>query len=155
MAKPSKTASGADDVSLLLEDQLCFALYSAARSVQKLYRAGLDPLGLTYPQYLVLLVLWEGDDLSVSDIGSRLFLDSATLTPLLRRMEKAELVERHRSSDDERRVLISLTRKGNRLQPKVRRVTQAVTCAAAEASAQPARLLKSLNELRDGLRASD
>jgi len=92
-------------VSMLLDDQLCFALYSATHAIQRLYRPLLDELDLTYPQYLGMLVLWEDDGLSVSEIGERLFLNSATLTPLLKRMESAQLVERVRSATDERLVV--------------------------------------------------
>ena len=88
---------------LLLDNQFCFALYSANLAMHKLYRQLLTQLDITYPQYLVMLVLWERDDVTVSDIGERLFLDSATLTPLLKRLEAAGLVSRQRSRQDERR----------------------------------------------------
>lgn len=133
---------------MLLDDQLCFALYAAARSVQKLYRPLLDEHGLTYPQYLVLLVLWEEDGLAVSAIGLRLALDSATLTPLLKRMESTGLVGRRRSGEDERRVEITLTEKGHALRTVVQDATNAVTCAAAAAISDPAQLVGDLNELR-------
>src|SRR5215470_15501153 len=94
---------------LKLDHQLCFALYSASLAMTKLYKPLLDPLGLTYPQYLAMLVLWEGDGIGVSDLGQRLQLDSGTLTPLLKRLEAAGLVQRLRDSDDERRVLLQLT----------------------------------------------
>ena len=95
-----------------LDDQLCFTLYSTSLAMGKLYRKLLKPLGLTYPQYLVMMVLWEKDEQIVSDIGARLFLDSATLTPLLKRMEEAGLVSRVRASGDERQVVISLKAAG-------------------------------------------
>lgn len=136
---------------MLLQDQLCFALYSATHAIQRLYRPLLKALDLTYPQYLVLLVLWETDGLSVSDIGERLFLDSATLTPLLKRMEASGLLERRRSPDDERRVRISLTAKAVALRSNVAEVTHSVTCAAGDASQDPAGLIQRLVELRDGL----
>src|SRR5512145_2869291 len=94
---------------LLLDHQLCFALYSASLAMTKLYKPLLEPLGLTYPQYLVMLVLWESDGLTVSQVGERLALDSGTLTPLLKRLEAAGLVQRLRDSADERRVLLQLT----------------------------------------------
>ena len=101
--------------SLLLDDQLCFALYAASRAVTGLYRSLLDGLGLTYPQYLVMLVLWEGAELTVSELGERLYLDSATLTPLLKRLQSAGLVTRTRGASDERQVLIALTPAGRAL----------------------------------------
>ncbi|MDV6237858.1 MarR family transcriptional regulator [Leptospira ellisii] len=103
---------------LLLENQICFPLYACSRAVTALYRPILEEIGLTYPQYLVLLVLWKEDGLSVKDIGRNLYLDSGTLTPLLKRMEEAELLSRKRSSEDERSVLIFLTAKGKRLKEK-------------------------------------
>lgn len=101
------------DDSLFLTNQLCFALYSASRAVTRLYREGLDAVGLTYPQYLVMLVLWEHGPQTVSGIGRRLDLDSGTLTPLLKRLEAAGLVERKRGRADEREVMVSLTPAGD------------------------------------------
>ena len=95
--------------ALLLDNQLCFGLHSASLAMTKVYKPHLDKLGVTYPQYLVLLVLWERDGLTVSDIGERLFLDSGTLTPLLKRLEAQGLVDRSRDPQDERRVVIRLT----------------------------------------------
>jgi MarR family transcriptional regulator, organic hydroperoxide resistance regulator len=97
---------------LLLDQQLCFALYAASRSVTSLYRPLLEPLGLTYPQYLVMLVLWEQDGLTVRELGQRLQLDSGTLTPLLKRLQAAGLVSRQRREQDEREVDIRLTDAG-------------------------------------------
>src|SRR5689334_24429696 len=102
---PKKTAADA----LSLGHQLCFAIYSTAHAFNRVYKPLLDRLGLTYPQYLVMLVLWERDGLSVKEIGERLFLDSGTLTPLLKRLEVAHLVKRTRSAEDERQVLVALT----------------------------------------------
>ena len=103
---------------LLLDQQLCFALYAASRSVTGLYRPLLEPLGLTYPQYLVMLVLWERDGLTVSELGLRLQLDSGTLTPLLKRLQTAGLVARQRRKEDERVVDIQLTDAGLALRDK-------------------------------------
>jgi MarR family transcriptional regulator, organic hydroperoxide resistance regulator len=97
---------------LLLDQQLCFALYAASRSVTGIYRPLLEPLGLTYPQYLVMLVLWERDGLTVRELGQRLQLDSGTLTPLLKRLQGAGLVNRQRRTEDEREVEIRLTEAG-------------------------------------------
>lgn len=105
----------ASERALHLDEQLCFALYSASRAMTAAYAPLLEPLGITYPQYLALLVLWETDGQRVSAIGERLHLDSATLTPLLKRLETAGLVERRRSTEDERVVHVHLTTAGKRL----------------------------------------
>ena len=115
--------------ALLLDNQLCFALYSTSLAMTKLYKPLLEALGLTYPQYLVMLVLWEQDDVSVSALGERLFLDSGTLTPLLKRMEAAGLLLRARSPDDERRVQISLTLAGRALQVRAAEVPACLVSA--------------------------
>jgi DNA-binding MarR family transcriptional regulator len=103
---------------LSLDNQLCFALYAASHAIKKAYRPLLDELGLTYPQYLVLLALWQDNALKVSDIGQRLHLDSGTLTPVLKRLEKLGLVTRARRPQDERAVEISLTPEGWALRPR-------------------------------------
>jgi MarR family transcriptional regulator, organic hydroperoxide resistance regulator len=103
---------------LRLDEQLCFALYAASRAVVQTYGPLLEPLGLTYPQYLVMLVLWEDDGPSVKRLGERLHLDSGTLTPLLKRLEARKLVERRRASADERVVHIHLTAQGRALRRK-------------------------------------
>jgi DNA-binding MarR family transcriptional regulator len=105
-----------------LDDQVCFALYTAFRSVAALYRPLLDKLGLTYPQYLVMLVLWERESSSIKDLCTALQLDSGTLSPLLKRMEAHDLVRRRRSLDDERRVEVTLTEKGWGLRDEARDV---------------------------------
>ncbi|MDG4667197.1 MarR family transcriptional regulator [Mycobacterium sp. 236(2023)] len=101
-----------------LDEQLCFALYSASRAVTAAYRPLLDEVGLTYPQYLVLLVLWEDEPCTVGHLGERLHLDSGTLSPLLKRLESAGLVQRRRSATDERRVDITLTPEGRALEDR-------------------------------------
>lgn len=100
---------------LLLENQLCFSIYACSREITKLYRPLLDEIGLTYPQYLVLLSLWEKDQQTVKELGESLFLDSGTLTPMLKRMESAGLIFRKRDSSDERKVFISLTEEGKNI----------------------------------------
>lgn len=124
------------DQALQLDHQLCFALYSASLAMTKLYKPLLDELGLTYPQYLALLALWERDGLTVSELGQRLFLDSGTLTPLLKRLEAAGLVSRLRDTADERRVLVRLTAQGRQLKTRALRipacVLQATGCEPAE-----------------------
>ena len=97
---------------LKLDNQLCFAVYVASKEIIKQYKPFLDPLGLTYTQYITLLALWEKSDISVKELGQRLFLDSGTLTPLLKKLEAMNLIERVRSSDDERLIIVSLTKKG-------------------------------------------
>jgi DNA-binding MarR family transcriptional regulator len=127
------------DQALRLDNQLCFALYSASLAMTKLYKPLLDELGITYPQYLVLLVLWERDGLTVSELGERLSLDSGTLTPLLKRLETAGLVSRLRDTQDERRVLVRLSAAGRELKQRAARipgcVLQASQCSVAEAMA--------------------
>lgn len=100
---------------LLLDNQLCFSLYSASRMITQSYTPFLEPLNLTYPQYLVMLVLWEDDNLSVKYLGNRLMLDSGTLSPLLKKLEFKGFVNRSRLPDDERVVMASLTKEGERL----------------------------------------
>ncbi|HEX7888018.1 MAG TPA: MarR family transcriptional regulator [Ramlibacter sp.] len=125
---PNRSLSA--DEALLLENQVCFALYSASLAMTKLYKPLLDELGLTYPQYLAMLVLWEGDGLMVSELGQRLYLDSGTLTPLLKRLESAGLVSRLRDVADERRVHIHLTSAGRRLKAKAAKVPACVLAAS-------------------------
>ena len=106
--------------AMKLSNQLCFPLYAAARNVTGLYTPWLKPLGLTYTQYIVFLVLWEKDALTVGEIGERLMLDNGTLSPLLKKMEQAGYVERRRSREDERVVVITLTEAGRALQEKAK-----------------------------------
>ena len=115
----------------VLGDLLCFTLYSTGLAMNKVYRKALRKLDLTYPQYLVLMVLWEKGELTVSEIGARLFLDSATLTPLLKRLEAAGLVSRARSAVDERQVVVSLTEGGRTLQDEAGAIFDEVLCATA------------------------
>ena len=131
-----------------LDHQLCFALYSSSLVMTKLYKPVLSALGLTYPQYLVLLVLWETDAVSVSDLGTRLFLDSGTLTPLLKRMEAAGWLTRLRAVDDERRVIVSLTAAGRALRRKAQHVPNEVACAAGCELDELADLTRRLQALR-------
>ena len=116
------TKSAQADPALLLDNQLCFLVYRLHRGITDLYRPILGELGLTYPQYLVLLVLWEDSRLTVSQLGDRLHLDSGTLSPLLKRLEAAGFVERRRAEADERSVEVSLTKKGLALRSKARTV---------------------------------
>lgn len=115
---------------LRLDQQLCFALYRAQRALTRAYAPLLEPLGVTYPQYLVLLVLWEDDALPVKDLGERLGLDSGTLTPLLQRLEKIGYVARRRDRADQRVVRIRLTADGRALEPRARAIPVALACRA-------------------------
>ena len=122
--------NGAND-AMKLANQLCFPLYAAARHVTGLYTPALKPLGLTYTQYIVFLVLWETDGLTVGEIGERLLLDNGTLSPLLKKMEQAGYVERQRSREDERVVVITLTETGRALREKAKDVpAQVANCLA-------------------------
>lgn len=107
-----------NDTQLHLENQICFPIYSASRLITKAYKPYLDELGITYPQYLVLMVLWENDKLSVNQITEKLLLNTNTLSPLLKRMEKMELIQRSRCTEDERSVIIKLTATGKQLKTK-------------------------------------
>jgi DNA-binding MarR family transcriptional regulator len=114
---------------LRLDQQLCFALYATSLTMTRLYKPLLDPLGLTYPQYLLMLVLWQSDGVTVSQAGERLGLDSGTLTPLLKRLEAAGLLRRERDAADERRVLLWLTDAGQRLRRRAASVPPAIARA--------------------------
>lgn len=138
---------------LHLEDQLCFALYAASRAMTSVYAPMLEELGLTYPQYLVLLVLWDHDGERVSGIGDRLQLDSATLTPLLKRLEGHGLVERRRSTTDERVVEVFLTAAGKRLKRRAADVPRCVFEQAGLSLAELAKLRTTLQALTGRLRA--
>ncbi|RZI81376.1 MAG: MarR family transcriptional regulator [Rubrivivax sp.] len=140
-----------DDRALLLDQQLCFALYSSSLLLTKLYKPHLDALGLTYPQYLVMLVLWEQDDQVVSQLGDRLGLDSGTLTPLLKRLEAHGLVRRERDEADERRVRVKLTEQGRALKANARAVPPAMRCLMGGAEADLGQLRSALQALRDRL----
>lgn len=112
-----------------LENQICFAVHSAAHAFAQAYKPLLEPLGLTYPQYLVMLLLWEKDDRSVSELGTPLFLDSGTLTPLLKRLQTQGLIDRTRDRRDERVTRITLTDKGKALAKQGQSIPQAMLCA--------------------------
>lgn len=141
------------DQPLRLDNQICFAVYSAAHAFNRVYKPLLDRLGLTYPQYLVMLVLWERDDVPLKDIGEKLFLDSGTLTPLLKRLEAAQLVKRTRSTEDERQVLISLTPQGHALKEKARAVPQSILAASDCSVSELVAMKNEIVALRDRLNA--
>jgi DNA-binding MarR family transcriptional regulator len=144
----------ASDQPLLLGNQLCFAVYSTAHAFNRFYKPMLDRLGLTYPQYLAMLVLWEEDGLPVKEIGERLFLDSGTLTPLLKRLEAAGLVKRTRSTEDERQVIVALTAQGEALKEKARSLPLSILAASECSVAELAALKKEVEQLRDKLNAA-
>jgi len=131
---------------LKLENQICFPLYASSRLVTRAYQPHLEALDLTYPQYLVLMVLWEHDDLTVNQIAERLILNTNTLTPLLKRMEQGGLVERTRSREDERKVTVRLTPGGRELEARAARIPQALaeSLERQALSRQELVLLKSL-----------
>jgi DNA-binding MarR family transcriptional regulator len=151
----TKRTPGPETNALLLDHQLCFSVYSTSLAFNKLYRKLLRPLGLTYPQYLVMLVLWEGDSLTVSDIGARLALDSATLTPLLKRMEAQGLLDRTRATEDERQVIVTLTETGKSLRSEAEGIPPAVLCASKCSLGEVVALKEQLDRFRDQLAEQD
>ncbi len=136
---------------LLLDHQLCFALYAASLAMTKAYKPLLVPLRLTYPQYLAMLVLWQADGITVSQLGERLTLDSGTLTPLLKRLASLGLLLRQRDAADERRVRLLLTADGQQLKARALAVPQAIAGAVALDLAQLRQLVVQLNALRQQL----
>lgn len=140
---------------LLLDNQLCYALYAAAHRMTKSYRPMLERMGLTYPQYLVLLVLWETDGVTVSEIGRRLRLDSGTLTPVLKRLEAAGFVSRSRRRSDEREVEIALTARGRGSRTEALAVRRAVMCQLHLSEPEVQALRADLNALIENLSAAD
>ncbi len=147
-----KAGRGATDSALLLLDnQLCFALYSTSLAMTKIYKPLLADLGLTYPQYLVMLVLWQQDRVTVSSIGERLFLDSGTLTPLLKRLESTGLIARLRDVTDERRVHVTLTAAGRALKTQAAGVPLCVATVTQASLPELAALTQQIQSLRNRL----
>ncbi len=138
-------------MKLPLDNHFCFALYSASHAMTKLYKPVLEEIGLTYPQYLVMLVLWEGDGVLVKDIGARLFLDSGTLTPLLKRLEAGGLVQRQRDAQDERQVRIRLTEQGRHLQEAAEAIPARLLCSTSQEVSTLVRLCTEVAAVRDDL----
>jgi MarR family transcriptional regulator, organic hydroperoxide resistance regulator len=151
MPRRDTPSAGSTPPSLGLDQHLCFALYATSLAMTKLYKPVLEPLGLTYPQYLVMLVLWERDGVTVSQLGERLGLDSGTLTPLLKRLEAAELVQRLRDAADERRVLLQLTAAGRALKTHAAAVPRALAEASGCSLGELADLTSRLQALRQRL----
>ncbi len=133
--------------NLKLDRQLCFALYAATHAITRTYRILLEDHGLTYPQYLVMLVLWEKDSISVSTIASKLELDSGTLTPMLKKLEVAGLLSRKRNKQDERIVIVMLTDKGNQLQHQIANIQKSVACQTGLSNDDFVTLRDSLHQL--------
>ncbi|MBR7801537.1 MarR family winged helix-turn-helix transcriptional regulator [Undibacterium fentianense] len=146
-----KTLPASQQDYLALDNQFCFALYSASLAMTKTYKPLLDELGLTYPQYLVMLVLWKQDDILVKEIGEALYLDSGTLTPLLKRLEAVEIISRQRDASDERQVRIRLTETGRRLRRLAAKIPLEILCASGQDASQLAKLRTQLQQLRSAL----
>ena len=148
---PPRSPAAEQDVGLFLDNQLCFALYAASLAMTKVYRSLLEPLGLTYPQYVVMLALWEHRELSAGGLGERVALDSGTLVPLIRKLKALGLVERQRSASDDRSVLISLTPAGMQLRERAHAVQEQIGCAVQLNPEQGQALVSSLQSLRVAL----
>ena len=147
----TRTPHSPSPAILRLDNQVCFALYSASLAMTKLYKPLLDTIGLTYPQYLVMLVLWEQDGLTVSELGERLFLDSGTLTPLLKRLQAQGHLARLRDAQDERRVRITLTAAGRALRDRAETIPQCVLQSSQCSLAELTALTGQLQQLRSKL----
>ncbi|MFV0342137.1 MAG: MarR family winged helix-turn-helix transcriptional regulator [Anaerocolumna sp.] len=136
---------------LKLDNQLCFALYVCSKEIIKKYKPILDPLGLTYTGYITMLALWEADEITVKVLGQKLYLDSGTLTPLLKKLESMELITRIRSLNDERNVVIKLTEKGRQLKTPAKMVPLDLICATNLKTDNISSLLSSLHSLMNQL----
>ena len=152
----SKTVKPASQLEAmqLLDNQLCFALYSTSLAMTRVYKPLLDDIGLTYPQYLAMLVLWEEDGLMVSALGERLYLDSGTLTPLLKRLESSGLIARIRAVEDERRVHITLTAAGRKLKGRAAKIPGCILGASQCSVADLQVLTQQMQSLRGRLLAA-
>ena len=140
-----------DCQNLKLENQLCFLIYSTNLALNQLYRKLLTPLEITYPQYLVMLVLWEKDEITVSEIGSKLFLESSTLTPILKKLEALQLLNRTRSKEDERQVIITLSEKGKKLKEQAVNIPKHILEASSCDTATLLGLKDQLTQLRTNI----
>ena len=143
--------SNKSNAMLELDNQLCFALYSTSLAMTRVYKPLLDELGLTYPQYLAMLVLWERDGLMVSELGERLYLDSGTLTPLLKRLEASGLITRIRAVEDERRVHITLTAAGRKLKTRAAKIPGCILSASQCSIPELILLTQQVQALRERL----
>ena len=149
-APPNPTDRDVPDVT----GMLCFSLYSAGHAFTQLYRPLLEKLGLTYPQYLVMVTLWSRDGRTVKELGQTLFLDSSTLTPLLKRLEALGLINRRRNPANERQLVVSLTQAGRALQEKARPIPEAFLCASGRDMADLLRLRDEMAGIRESFAAS-
>lgn len=140
---------------LKLENQLCFAIYACSRKLTKMYRPLLEQLDITYPQYLVLMLLWDKKQQTVSELGQRLYLDSGTLTPLLKRMENTGLVQRTRSKQDERKVIVKITHKGDQLKEKASEIPGKMFCQSGLSVEEFYGLKADLEKLLDRINESE
>ena len=154
MPSTKSTPAANAEQMLRLDNQLCFAIYSASLAMTRLYKPLLDQLELTYPQYLVMLVLWEQDGLMVSELGQRLSLDSGTLTPLLKRLEASGYVTRVRDAQDERRVHIHLTAAGRRLKARAAKVPACLINASQCSPGELVALTQQVQQLRERIQAA-
>lgn len=143
-----------EDEYLKLDNQLCFVLYAASRVLTRLYGPFLSKLNLTYPQYLVMLVLWEHESLSVGDIGMRLYLDSGTLTPLLKRLEAQGLIARNRLATDERKVMVSLTDSGSAMKMEAVSVPMELFCRSGLTLEEFLSIKQNVGKLLDKMNAT-
>lgn len=135
------------DAMLRLDNQLCFAVYACSREIIKLYHPLLKELGLTYTQYITMLVVWERPEISAKDLGSALYLDSGTLTPLLKKLEGLGLIERRRGTEDERSLIVTLTQKGQDLKEAARDIPMKVACGIRIPAHEAVFLRESLKDL--------
>ncbi|HET6157508.1 MAG TPA: MarR family transcriptional regulator [Dongiaceae bacterium] len=144
-----------DQPSLALDEFLCFAVYSLGHAFNRAYKPLLGALGLTYPQYVAMVVLWEHDGITVTELGERLHLDSGTLTPLLKRLEAGGLVQRARDPEDERQVRIRVTKAGQALKDQARAIPAAMLCATGQSAPDLRALKDDLLRLRDQLNKAE
>jgi DNA-binding MarR family transcriptional regulator len=142
----------ADFENLYLNNQLCFALYSATHAVTRSYREHLSELGLTYPQYLVMLVLWQHQNQHVKELADKLNLDLSTITPIIKRLENAGLITRERSNQNERTVVVSLTKRGSEIQAQTSQIQQNVSCETGLTDLEYIELREKLTHMLDNFK---
>jgi len=151
MSKKSNTNQNPVQAHLLLENQLCFALYSTSRALTRLYAPMLKKLELTYPQYLALMVLWEQDGQIIQDIADHLEIDQATTTPLIKRLEKLGFVDRKRSSEDERRVQVWLTKRGKNVYKHADGISANIACGVGISAEDAIDIIKKMNKMKSAM----
>ena len=148
----SKETDNSNFDCLRLENQLCFPLYACSKAVTHKYRALLDPFDLTYTQYITMMVLWEEKEINVKSLGERLYLDSGTLTPLLKKLESKNLISRHRAKDDERNLIIRLTKEGEKLQEEMVIVPHKMSCCVSLEKKEAEELLRLLHKVMNDMK---